>query len=47
MTALGRHGQPSDIADAVAFFPSEDGRWVSGETLQVNGGLFLGPMTER
>ena len=47
MTALGRHGQPSDIADAVAFFASEDGRWVSGETLEVNGGLFLGPMTER
>jgi 3-oxoacyl-[acyl-carrier protein] reductase len=47
MTALGRHGQPADIADAVAFFASNDGRWVSGQTLEVNGGLFLGPAGER
>jgi len=47
MTALGRHGQPSDIADAVAFFASNDGRWVTGQTLEVNGGLFLGPSEER
>jgi 3-oxoacyl-[acyl-carrier protein] reductase len=47
MTALGRHGQPADIADAVAFFASSDGRWVSGQTLEVNGGLFLGPMEPR
>jgi 3-oxoacyl-[acyl-carrier protein] reductase len=47
MTALGRHGQPSDIADAVAFFASNDGRWVSGQTLEVNGGLFLGPQGAR
>src|SRR5690348_10301692 len=31
MTAFGRHGQPADIADAVALFASSDGRWVSGE----------------
>jgi 3-oxoacyl-[acyl-carrier protein] reductase len=47
MTALGRHGQPADIADAVAFFASSDARWVSGQTLEVNGGLFLGPQGER
>jgi len=47
MTSLGRHGQPADIADAVAFFASEDGRWVTGQTLEVNGGLFLGPQGER
>ena len=47
MTALGRHGQPADIADAVAFFASNDGRWVSGQILEVNGGLFLGPAGER
>jgi NAD(P)-dependent dehydrogenase (short-subunit alcohol dehydrogenase family) len=47
MTALGRPGQPQDIADAVAFFTSPDGRWVSGQTLEVNGGLFLGPMEPR
>lgn len=47
MTALGRHGQPEEIADAVAFFVGNDGRWVSGQTLEVNGGLFLGPQQER
>jgi NAD(P)-dependent dehydrogenase (short-subunit alcohol dehydrogenase family) len=43
IVALGRHGQPADIADAVAFFASDDGRWVTGQTLEVNGGLLLGP----
>jgi 3-oxoacyl-[acyl-carrier protein] reductase len=43
MVALGRHGQPADIADAVVFFASDDGRWVTGQTLEVNGGLWLGP----
>jgi NAD(P)-dependent dehydrogenase (short-subunit alcohol dehydrogenase family) len=47
MTALGRHGQPADIADAVAFFASDDARWVTGQTLEVNGGLFLGPQGDR
>ncbi|MBF6207117.1 SDR family oxidoreductase [Streptomyces gardneri] len=43
MTALERVGSGADIADAVAFFASDDGRWVTGQTLEVNGGLFLGP----
>jgi 3-oxoacyl-[acyl-carrier protein] reductase len=47
MTALGRHGQPADIADAVAFFASPDARWVTGQTLEVNGGLWLGPTQKR
>jgi 3-oxoacyl-[acyl-carrier protein] reductase len=47
MTALGRHGQPRDIADAVAFFASDDARWVTGQTLEVNGGLWLGPLVPR
>jgi 3-oxoacyl-[acyl-carrier protein] reductase len=47
MTALGRHGQPADIADAVAFFASPDARWVTGQTLEVNGGLWLGPTEKR
>jgi NAD(P)-dependent dehydrogenase (short-subunit alcohol dehydrogenase family) len=47
MTALGRHGRPADIADAVAFFASDDARWVTGQTLEVNGGLWLGPQGER
>lgn len=46
MTALGRPGRPADIADAVAFLASHDGRWITGQTLEVNGGLFLGPREE-
>jgi len=46
MTALGRPGCPADIADAVAFFASDDARWITGQTLDVNGGLFLGPRGE-
>ncbi len=34
-------------ADAVAFFASDDGRWVTGQVLEVNGGLWLGPREER
>jgi 3-oxoacyl-[acyl-carrier protein] reductase len=43
MTALGRPGRPADISDVVAFFASDDARWITGQTLEVNGGLFLGP----
>ena len=36
--ALGRLGQPEDIADVVAFLASDDARWITGETIHVNGG---------
>ncbi|MCV7039493.1 short-chain dehydrogenase [Mycolicibacterium moriokaense] len=45
ITALDRIGAASEIADAVAFFASDDSRWVTGQTLDVNGGLYLGPRT--
>ena len=38
-TTLGRLGQPSDIADVVAFVASDDGRWITGQMLVANGGL--------
>jgi 3-oxoacyl-[acyl-carrier protein] reductase len=38
-TPLGRLGQPADIADVVAFLAGPDGRWVTGQTLHVNGGI--------
>jgi NAD(P)-dependent dehydrogenase (short-subunit alcohol dehydrogenase family) len=43
VTALGRIGQPSDIADVVAFLASDDARWVTGQIIEASGGLFLGP----
>lgn len=35
---LGRQGRPADIAGAVAFFASEEAGWITGQTLNVNGG---------
>ncbi|MET8762466.1 SDR family oxidoreductase [Lentzea sp. NPDC004782] len=43
IVALGRVGDAADIADAVAFFTTPDSRWVTGQVLEVNGGLYLGP----
>lgn len=39
MTALGRIGQPEDIADVVAFLASEAGRWVTGQVIGADGGI--------
>jgi 3-oxoacyl-[acyl-carrier protein] reductase len=37
-TAVGRIGQPDDIAAAIAFFAREDASYVSGQVLYVAGG---------
>jgi NAD(P)-dependent dehydrogenase (short-subunit alcohol dehydrogenase family) len=41
-TALGRIGEPADVADAVAFLLSEAASWITGETLVIDGGQVLG-----
>jgi 3-oxoacyl-[acyl-carrier protein] reductase len=46
MVALNRIGQAADIADAVAMFASDDSRWITGENVDVNGGLYLGPKNQ-
>jgi 3-oxoacyl-[acyl-carrier protein] reductase len=38
-TALGRLGEPADIADIVAFLASDEARWLTGATIPANGGL--------
>jgi 3-oxoacyl-[acyl-carrier protein] reductase len=42
MSPLGRLGTAQDIADAVAFVVSEQGRWITGGNLQVGGGVVMG-----
>lgn len=41
-TPMKRSGCPEDIAAAVAYLASEDANYVTGQTLSVNGGRFLG-----
>jgi len=38
---LGRFGAPGDVADTIVFLASEWGRYVSGATLTVDGGLTM------
>lgn len=37
----GELGSPQDIAKAVAFLASDDARYINGETIHVNGGLYM------
>ncbi|MEO6173209.1 MAG: 3-oxoacyl-ACP reductase FabG [Arenimonas sp.] len=39
--ALGRFGAPQDIADAVAFLASPAAAYITGQTLHVNGGMYM------
>lgn len=39
--ALGRIGQPDDIAPLVAFLASNEGGWITGETIEASGGQRL------
>jgi 3-oxoacyl-[acyl-carrier protein] reductase len=39
---LGRMGSPADVAHAVAFLVSDGAGYITGATLPVNGGLYMG-----
>ncbi len=39
---LARLGQPHDIAAVVAFLASDAAQYITGETIHVNGGLYMG-----
>lgn len=39
---LGRMGSPEDIANAVLFLVSPEADYITGETLHVNGGMYMG-----
>ena len=38
---IGRLGRPEDIALAAVFLASDEAEWVTGEILDVNGGVFI------
>ena len=40
-SALGRVGLPGDIGGVIAFLCSEDGGWITGQRLEVSGGINL------
>jgi 3-oxoacyl-[acyl-carrier protein] reductase len=39
--ALGQLGEANDIAEAVAFLASPAAKYITGETLHVNGGMYM------
>src|ERR1700758_1246793 len=41
--ALGRIGEPVDVAGAVAFLVSDAAGWITGEAMVIDGGMLLGP----
>ncbi|KOX30819.1 MULTISPECIES: SDR family oxidoreductase [unclassified Streptomyces] len=41
-SVFNRVGQPADVADVVGFLASSDGRWVTGQNIDVSGGSGLG-----
>ena len=41
ITAMGRVGEPEDIGGVVAFLCTEDARWITGQRLEVSGGISL------
>jgi NAD(P)-dependent dehydrogenase (short-subunit alcohol dehydrogenase family) len=40
-TPLGRSGEPEEIGAAVRYLLSDDAAWITGETLDINGGAHL------
>ncbi|MCE7795336.1 SDR family oxidoreductase [Sphingobium sufflavum] len=38
---LGRYGQPEDIAQGILFLCSPQSNWITGTTLDINGGMLM------
>jgi 3-oxoacyl-[acyl-carrier protein] reductase len=40
-TPLGRFGRADEVASAIAFLASDQARFITGEVLHVNGGIYM------
>jgi len=38
---MKRLGQPQDIAKTIAFLVSDDANYITGQTIHVNGGMYM------
>ncbi len=38
---MGKMGDPADIANGVAFLASDGASYITGQTLHINGGMFM------
>jgi 3-oxoacyl-[acyl-carrier protein] reductase len=38
---LGRAGTPADVANVVAFLAGDESAYLTGETVEINGGMFM------
>ena len=39
---MGSLGEPDDVAGAVLYLASDDARYITGQVIHVNGGMFMG-----
>jgi len=39
---MARYGQPEEVAAVVAFLASDQAGYITGETVHVNGGMYMG-----
>ena len=42
MIPLGFMGEPEDVAEAVVFLASDEARYITGQTISVDGGMYMG-----
>jgi NAD(P)-dependent dehydrogenase (short-subunit alcohol dehydrogenase family) len=38
---LGRLGSPEDVADLIYFLASKEANYITGQTIHINGGLYM------